>query len=59
MPPLKGRGGPRSGGEVRPRRQRLPMPQPTHTQQKGLSHKEAAPKYKARLLRRVGLWRII
>lgn len=26
---------------------------------KGLSHKEAAPKYKARLLRRVGLWRII
>ena len=25
----------------------------------GLSHKEAAPKYKARLLRRVGLWRII
>ena len=33
MPPLKGRGGPRSGGEVRPRRQRLPIPQPTHTQQ--------------------------
>ena len=32
-PPLKGRGGPRSGGEVRPRRQRLPIPQPTHTQQ--------------------------
>ena len=26
---------------------------------RGLSHKEAAPKYKARLLRRVGLWRII
>ena len=33
MPPLKGRGGPRSGGEVRPRRQRLPIPKPTHTQQ--------------------------
>ena len=34
MPPLKGRGGPPlGGGEVRPRRQRLPIPQPTHTQQ--------------------------
>ena len=30
-----------------------------HGMRKGLSHKEAAPKYKARLLRRVGLWRII
>ena len=34
MPPLKGRGGPRSGGEVRPRRQRLPIPQPTLTHSK-------------------------
>ena len=34
MPPLKGRGGPPlGGGEVRPRRQRLPIPQPTCTQQ--------------------------
>ena len=40
MPPLKGRGGPRSGGEVRPRRQRLPIPQPTHAQQKGLSQND-------------------
>ena len=31
MPPLKGRGGPRSGGEVRPRRQRFPLPQPAPT----------------------------
>ena len=34
MPPLKGRGGPRSGGEVRPRRQRLPIPQPALTHSK-------------------------
>ena len=34
MPPLKGRGGPPlGGGEVRPRRQRFPIPQPTLTQQ--------------------------
>ena len=35
MPPLKGRGGPPlGGGEVRPRRQRLPIPQPTLTHSK-------------------------
>ena len=34
MPPLKGRGGPPlGGGEVRPRRQRPPIPQPIPTQQ--------------------------
>ena len=32
MPPLKGRGGPPlGGGEVRPRRQRFPLPQPAPT----------------------------
>ena len=32
MPPLKGRGGPPlGGGEVRPRRQRFPLPQPAST----------------------------
>ena len=31
MPPLKGRGGARSGGEVRPRRPRFPLPQPAPT----------------------------